>query len=171
MVLSARGVDELRAAAIALKRVDRNLRSDINKATAQQGNQIWRSSVAGKTRRPLDEQILAKGARVAGGNPPQAVAANSRRAIGRDRRLIPAERWPGYEFGTDNRDAYSRYQRKNRKTGGTHQVERRTMRHLPPRYRKGRVLWPAFADSAPRVASLWAQLIVRHVMDAVERKG
>lgn len=167
-MLSAKGVPELRAAAIALKSVDRSLRSDINKATTQQGNAIWRTEVAAKTRRPLDEVILAKGARVAGGNPPTAIAANSRRPIGRSRRLIPAERWPGYEFGTDNKDAYSEYQRKNRKTPGTHRVQRRTMRHLPPRYRKGRVLWPAFAESAPRVASLWTQLIVKKVMDAAE---
>lgn len=167
-MLSAKGVPELRAAAIALKSVDRSLRSDINKATTQQGNAIWRTEVAAKTRRPLDEAILAKGARVASGNPPTAIAANSRRPIGRSRRLIPAERWPGYEFGTDNKDAYSEYQRKNRKTPGSHRVQRRTMRHLPPRYRKGRVLWPAFAESAPRVASLWTQLIVKKVMDAAE---
>lgn len=170
-MLSAKGSPELRAAAIALKGVDRDLRSRINRATAQQGNEIWRSEVAAKTRRPLDQQILAKGARVAGGSPPVAVAASSRRPIGRDRRLIPDERWPGYEFGTDNKDAYSRYQRRNRKTGGTHQVDRRTMRHLPPRYRKGRVLWPAFAESAPRVASLWVKSIVKSVMDAAEGKG
>lgn len=168
-MLSTRGSDELRAAAIALKGVDRELRSKINRATAQQGNDIWRGEVARKVRRPLDEQILGKGARVAGGNPPMAVAANSRRAIGKDRRLIPADRWPGYEFGTDNRNDYSRYQRKS-KNGGTHTVERRTMRHLPPRYRKGRVLWPAFAESAPRVASLWVKVIVKSVMDAAEGK-
>lgn len=170
-MLSAKGSPELRAASIALKGVDRELRSKIIRATAQQGNDIWRSEVSGKTRRPLDEQILAKGARVAGGNPPQAVAASSRRPIGRSRRLIPDERWPGYEFGTDNRDAYSRYTRKNRSNSGSHKVERRTMRHLPPRYRKGRVLWPAFAESAPRVASLWVKTIVKSVMDAAEGKG
>lgn len=169
-MLSAKGVPELRAAAIALKGVNRDLRSTINKATVQQGNDIWRSEVAGKVKRPLDEAILAKGARVAGGNPPMAIAASSRRPIGRDRRLIPDERWPGYEFGTDNKDAYSEYQRKNRTGTGSHRVQRRTMRHLPPRYRKGRVLWPAFAEAAPRVASLWTQIIVKSVMDAAEGK-
>jgi hypothetical protein len=168
-VLSAKGSPELRAAAIALKGVDRDLRSTINRATAQQGNEIWRSEVAAKTRRPLDEAILAKGARVASGNPPMAVAASSKRPIGKSRRLIPDERWPGYEFGTDNKNAYSKYRRRS-KNGGTHTVERRTMRHLPPRYRKGRVLWPAFAESAPRVDSLWVKTIVKSVMDAAEGK-
>ena len=32
-----------------------------------------------------------------------------------------------YEFGTDNKDAYSEYQRTNRKTPGTHRVQRRTI--------------------------------------------
>ena len=170
MVLSARGVPELRAAAIALKGVGRDLRSRINKATVQQGNTIWRGEVAAHTRRPLDETILAKGARVAGGNPPVAIAANSRRAIGRDRRLIPEQRWQGYEFGTD-RGAFSTYSRKNRTTGGTHQVRRRTTNHLPPRYRNGRVLWPAFSQAAPRVASLWVKVIVKSVMDAAEGRN
>lgn len=167
MVLSAKGQPELRAASIALKRVSRDVRSDINAALRQQGNDIWRGEVAGKTRTSLDAAVLGSNVRVAAGNPPQAIAAGSRRPIGSSRRLVPDRDWPAWEFGTDNKDAYSRYTRKSR-NGGTHTVERRTMRGLPPRYRKGRVLYPAVKESAPRIGSLLVQLVVSNVMAAAE---
>ncbi|MGN8245294.1 hypothetical protein ACTHAM_002413 [Cellulomonas soli] len=167
MVLSAKGQPELRAASIALKRVSREVRSDINAALRQQGNDIWRGEVAGKTRTSLDTAILGSNVRVAAGNPPVAIAAGSRRPIGRGRRLVPDRSWAAWEFGTDNKDTYSRYARKS-KNGGRHQVERRTMRGLPPRYRKGRVLYPAVRSAAPRVASLLVKLVVSKVMSAAE---
>lgn len=167
MVLSAKGQPELRAASIALKRVDRSIRQDINAAMRQQGNAIWRDETTGRTRTSMDEAILTKGARVAAGNPPVLIAASSKRPIGRSRRLVPDKAWAAWEFGSDNRDAYSRYQRKS-KNGGTHQVERRTMRGLPPRYRKGRVLYPAVQESAPRLAALLVKLVVSKVMGAID---
>ncbi len=167
MVLSAKGQPELRAAAIALKRVDRSIRQDINAAMRQQGNDIWRDEVTGRTRTSMDEAMLTKGARIAAGNPPVAVAASSKRPIGSSRRLIPDQAWPAWEFGSDNREAFTRYRRKS-KNGGSHEVERRTMRGLPPRYRKGRVLYPAVEESAPRLASLMVKLVVSKVMDAID---
>lgn len=167
MVLSAKGQPELRAASIALKRVDRSLRQDINAAMRQQGNTIWRGETTEHARTSMDSAMLTKGARIAAGNPPVAIAASSKRPIGRSRRLVPDEAWPAWEFGSDNQDAYTRYQRKS-KNGGTHTVERRTMRGLPPRYRKGRVLYPAVEGSAPRLASLLVKLVVSKVMNVLD---
>lgn len=166
-MLSAKGQPELRAASIALKRVDRTVRQDINAAMRQQGNAVWRDETTGRTKTSMDAAILTKGARIAAGNPPTAIAASSKRPIGRGRRLVPDRAWAAWEFGSDNKDAYSRYQRKS-KNGGTHEVARRTMRGLPPRYRKGRVLYPAVRESAPRLASLLVKLVVSKVMDAVD---
>lgn len=156
---------ELRAAVLALKGVDRDVRSRINKATTGTMGPEWKALVAERARTPWDQRILVPGSRIAAGNPPTAVAANSRRKIGR---MVPAEVWKGYEFGA-NRNAYSRYQRRSPK-GKVHTVERRTMRHLPPVTRTGRVVYPAFAEIAPRMVSLWVQLIVKTVHDAAEGK-
>lgn len=167
MVLSAKGQPELRAAAIALKRVDRSLRSDINAAMRQQGNAIWRGEVEGRRVNALDGAILTKGARVAAGNPPVAIAASSKRPIGRSRRLVPDESWQAWEFGTDGRDFTKEYDRRS-PNGTVHTVRRRTARQMPARAPKGRVLYPAVRDSAPRLAALFVKLVVSKVMDAID---
>ena len=167
-MLRAQESRELKAAILAMKAADRSLRSDINRSTVQVGNQIWKPLVAAHATRHMDTRVLAVGTRVKGGTPPVAVAANSKRAIGG--RLIPAESWPAWEFGVGNRDAYSRYRRKSRK-GTWHDVERRTMRGLPSRQPKGRVVYPAFAEAAPRMVSLWVQTIVRKYADAAEGRS
>lgn len=41
----------------------------------------------------------------------------------------------------------------------------------PRREPKGRVVYPAFADIAPRMVSLWVQIVVKSYHDAAEGKG
>jgi hypothetical protein len=167
-VLSVGDFRELKAASLAMKAADKALRTDINRATVQVGNAIWRPLVAVHATKAMDTRVLAVGARVKGGNPPVAMAANSRRAIGG--RLVPAKAYAAWEFGAAHRNAYSKYTRKS-KNGRTHSVSRRTMTGLPPRTPKGRVVWPAFAEAAPRVVSLWVQMIVKKYYDASEGKS
>lgn len=166
-MLSVREHRELQAAVLALKAADRTLRSDINRATVQVGNEIWKPAVAARAMTAMDSRMLAVGARVKGGNPPVAMAANSRRPVGRTRRLVPAEQYHAWEFGAVH-GVTTTYQRVNRKGGGTHTVRRDTTAQLPPRYRKGRVVYPAFADVAPRMVSLWVQMIVAKYAEAAE---
>jgi len=168
-VISVRDSRELQAATLALKAADKGLRTEINRATVKTIGPVWKSVVEANASRPMDMRMLAVGARVKGGNPAVAMAANSSRAIGRTKRLKPSKDYAGYEFGAD-RAAFSRYTRRSKK-GGSHTVERRTMRHLPPRTRKGRVVYPAMADVAPRLTSLWVQLIVKKYNDAAEGKS
>lgn len=169
-MLSVKDHRELQATVLALKAADKTLRTDINRATVEVGNKIWQPIVAAHATTHMDTKVLAVGARVKGGNPPVAMAANSRRPVGSDKRLVPATRWQGWEFGAVNRNAYSKYTRKS-KGGGTHPVERRTMTGMPARTPKGRVVYAAFADMAPRMVSLWVQLVVKKYNDAAERKG
>lgn len=164
-MISVNDSRELQAAVLAMKAADRELRNDINRATVRVMGPVWKQVVGANATRHADMQMIAVGARVKGGNPPVAMAANSSRMVGRQR---PRDAWAGYEFGA-NRNAYSKYTRKSPK-GTVHQVERRTMRHLPSRTRRGRVAHPAFADIAPRLVSLWVQLIVKKYSDAAEGK-
>jgi len=159
---------ELQAAVLALKQLPRDLRLDINKATRDVMNGPWKQAVEAHATSPMASRVLATGARIKAGNPPVAQAATSSRAIGRDRRIRPVDVWPGYEFGA-NRNVYSRYKRTS-PNGKVHTVERRTQRHLPNRNRKGYAVYPAFAEMAPRVTSLWVQIIVRKTYDAFEGK-
>lgn len=165
-MLSVRGSRELRAAVLALRAARREVRNDINRATRQIMNPVWRTLVASRARTALDRRVLDTGVRVAPGNPPALVAAGSRRRLPGG--LVPAEQWHAVEFGA-NREKVTTYSRRS-PSGGTHQVRRHTARQLPARNRKGRVVHPAVADIAPRLAALWVQLIVRKFSDAAEGK-
>lgn len=157
----------LDAAIFGLKLVERETRNRINRETRAVLKPIWQQELdkqmAGT--RAFTSRLLA-GRRVAGGNPPVLYAATSRRGVGKSKRLKPNE--DGYlaEFGGYS-TRYSRYRRTS-PNGTRHTVERRTMLGLPPRINKGRVVYPAAAETAPRVASLWVQTFVRSVYEAVE---
>ena len=162
---------ELQAAVLAMKAADRDLKKRINAATREKMNPVWRdqvkSNLAGE--RGLSDRVLGSGVRIAAGNPPRAMAAQSTRGIGDGKRVVPRRDYAGWEFGA-NRMAYSRYERKNRTKPGYHTVTRRTMKHLPRRTPQGRAVYPAFAEVAPRMVSLWVQLIVKSYYDAAEGK-
>jgi hypothetical protein len=166
-VLSVNDSAELRAAVLAVKAANRTLRSDINRETVRVGNTIWRPAIAANLRTPADAAVLNKGVRVKGGNPPMAIAANSRRKIGKAGPTV-AEAWPWFEFGA-NRNKITTYKRRSPK-GNVHNVTRHTARQLPARAKSGRVVYPAFADVAPRMASLWVQMIVAKYNEAFEGK-
>lgn len=154
----------IRAAVLALKAADRTLRTDINRATRETMNPVWRGLIEGNATNRRDSAILAKGAKIKAGNPPAGQAATSRRPLRGG--LSPVDHWQALEFGAD-REKTSTYTRKS-KNGGTHQVTRHASRQLPPRIRSGRVVYPAVADIGPRLASLWVQIIVRKYHDAAE---
>ena len=152
---------ELRAAVLAMKRADATVRRDVAQRMRETMNPAWRSEVTnGAT--GMAGRVLAGGARIAGGNPPQLVAASSRRKIGRG--IIPDRHWAGYEYGADHRST-----RTVTSSKGT-RYRRHVMNHLPERG-PGRVLEPAAARILPRVAAYWVQSIVRAFMDAADGKG
>jgi hypothetical protein len=164
-VLSVRGSRELKAVALALKAARRDVRNDINKATRATLGPVWKAEIANRARTSLDRKVLAQGARIAAGNPPTLVAATSTRRLKGG--LIPVESWHAVEFGAD-RAAVTTYTRASVK-GNSHKVTRHTRRQLPPRYRKGRVVFPAAAELAARATALWVQLVVRVFNEAVEK--
>lgn len=158
---------ELRAAALAMKAMPPKLRSDINKFTRQTMAGPWKELVESKQLTTQDKKIYA-GARIKAGNPPTATAANSKRKLSGG--LVPSENWKGFEFGTDDREQTITYTRKNRRNAGTHRVTRRGYRQLPSRNPRGRVVYPAFAELAPRMVSGWVQIIVRKTYEQFENR-
>lgn len=167
--VSVRNLPELRGAVLALKAVDRDIRNAINRATRRELGGIWKDELQGRVSRfpRVDQLVLGKGA-LRAGNPIRLKAATSTRPLSGG--LVPNLKAKGFEFGTDDREHKTTYTRRNRRNGGTHQVTRRTMRHLPRRTPEGRVIWPAAAETVPRITSLWVQIIVKHIYDAAEGK-
>lgn len=164
---SAKADDTLKAVALALKLIPRELRNDINRESRKMGNAEWRNIVNLNARTETDRLVLAKGARVKPGNPMVLTAATSKRALSGG--LIPNDQGRMFEFGAKNRHGHvSEYERSSR-NGGTHRVQRHTKRGLPAPS-SGRVIYESAAEIAPRITSLWVQLIVRKIYQAHEGK-
>lgn len=162
------GPRELRAAVLAMRRADKAIRSDISKDLRSVMSPEWASALAQHHTGIPQEKILLAGARIAPGNPPVIVAANSRRKMGRA--LIPSDMWQAWEYGAGGKKPTT-YDRQNRKAGGTHKVTRDTHAGLPAFRKNGRVIGPAVKRFLPRIASYWVQSVVRAFMDAAESRG
>ena len=152
---------ELRAAAIAMKHADNEIRRGVSARMRGEMSPVWKAEVTQRAGAGMAARILTPGARITGGNPPQIIAASSKRRIGRG--LIPDRHWAGYEFGAGDGVRTVRSSRGKR-------YRRHVMRHLPDRG-KGRHLEPAAGELLPRIASFWAQSVVKVILDAAEGKS
>lgn len=152
----------LRASVLALKVADKEIRSDISKRMRGTMNPVWQSEVTSRAPGGMAARLLTTGVRIAAGNPPALVAASGNRKVGRG--LSPNRNAAGYEFG-----ASDAMRTQNSGRGPKKSYQRHVMRHLPGRNRKGRAVYPAAAEVLPRVASFWAQSVVKAFMDAVEK--
>lgn len=169
MRLSAKdGPRELRAAVLALKAVDRDLRRDMNKRMRDTMNPVWKDTLAQHIGW-APEQVILKGARIAAGNPPALIAAGSTRPWRAGSTLTPRAHWHALEYGAGARGEFVGYERLSPQ-GRRHTVRRRTKAHLKPRRRNGYVIGPTVAQVLPRMASLFVQSVVRSVMDALEER-
>lgn len=153
----------LKAAVLAFKAADRGLRKDINDATRATFNQPFKSGITQRAATRLEQRVLVPGARVAAGNPPEFVAATSKRRLRGG--LVPDTYGKAVEFGYAH-DVETTYSRRSVK-GNVHQVTRHTQRQLPRRRKNGPV-WSTVAEFGGRAASLWVQLIVKTYYDAAE---
>lgn len=163
-MLSVRDSKALEASVLALKRMDRTLRNDINRSTKAMLDPLWKDAVGRNARTATDRLVIVKGTRVKAGNPPVAIAATSRKALSGG--LVAADQWPVIEFGgTYNK--VTTYDRVSPK-GKHHRVTRHTARQLPARVKTGRVAYKALAEVTPRVVSLWVQMIVAKTYEAIE---
>ena len=151
--VQVRGVKEATAAAVALKAVDRQTRTQTGRALRSAVPSIWTEQlVQGATRTRTDRAAFA-GVRV--------------RATGSGRITLEAGTRPrtegdithAVEFG-DPRKTYNTYSRKG------HRVRRRTQEQLPGPIRKGRVAYPSLAKVMPRIVSLYVQTVVRTIHES-----
>jgi hypothetical protein len=167
VVPSVEALREFKAVVLALRLMDKDLRKDINDATRTTMNPVWKALVETNATSPGTFKIMTPGTRIAAGNPPAAKAATGGRKLSGGG--TPKELAKAFEFGAVDREKVSTYDVKNRKTGGSHKVRRHTQRQLPAATRSGRVVYPAFAEIGPRMASLWVQIVVKKTHEAFEK--
>jgi hypothetical protein len=154
----------LKAVALALKAMDKQTRRDIDRETRKL-TPDWSKAVAARARSRMDAAVFGKGARVVAGNPARLVAATSRRALPGGGGFTADEHGRALEFGAAQRKESRSYSR-----DGSKPFTRHTNTGLPAPNRRGRVVYPAFADVAPRITSLWVQITVRNIHKALEER-
>jgi hypothetical protein len=160
---SVTSLKEFQAVTLALKAASKELRTAINRATRDTVGPIWKEEVNARAgAHVMANKVLTKGARVAAGNPARAVAGSSRKALSGG--LIPDQANRAFEFGSTNRESKSTY--RSRRGGKSFNVTRRTRRQLPPFRKGGYVVFPAWRKTAPRMVSLYTQLIMKKVYEA-----
>lgn len=157
---------EIRAAVLAVKTADREIRNDLNRRTRAEFKPVWTQSLTSKVSGQDPRfNLLPAGAKIQAGNPPSFVTASTKKKVGG---LVAVENWAGFEYGA-NKAAVSQYERSS-PLGRTHKVRRRVQTGHPKRLRKGRVIGPAVQELLPRLASLWVQTVIKTYLDAMEGK-
>lgn len=77
------------------------------------------------------------------------------------------DEWAAFEFGTNDRERFGQYKRRN-KSGSRTTVIRRTRRQLPPRKPGGYIAYPAANKLGVRVFNMWAELLRKVTGDAFD---
>lgn len=148
-----------------MKRAPREVRSSINTYTRSEFGPVWRDELRGRISTRLDARVFGgPGNRLKAGNPPELLAAQSKRALRGG--LIPSYMGRAIEFGVKNANRKTTFIRTSPR-GRRHYVTRTAGGNLPTYVPGGRIAYPAFREVAPRLVSLWVQIVMRKVYDAV----
>lgn len=160
---SAQSVAELRAVALGLKLVDKDIKKAMSASIRSTLNPLWKANIEARLVTDLDRATFGTGARIAPGNPARAMAGTSRRPVGDG--MVPVEMARAVEFGAPTR---SRHESTYTREGA--EVTRHTKRGLPAAVKAGRIVYQAWAEMGPRLVSLWVQIIVRTIHEKLEGK-
>ncbi len=136
----------LKATVLAMQVAPREIQSSIRKQTRTVGASVWRQELE---RRPAIEQqtrMLVNTARVTASNNGITLTAATQKRPVLSGGGSPIRLGKAYEFGS--------------KKG----------RGIPTTRRGGYVVYPALAEVAPRLISLWVQTVIKLTHDALEGK-
>jgi hypothetical protein len=164
--LDVRSSRELQAMVLALRGMDKELRSRITRATRAMVEPAWREELNKSGPNALQRATLVQTART-------SVSANSLTlksgTVGKlQHGTKAAEIARAVEFGADAR-LVTRYRRKGPGKGAT--VTRHTRPGLGPIRAKGKVVYPALERFVPRAAALYVQTTVRLMYEVFEGKA
>lgn len=158
-MLSIRGTDELKAAALLFRNADRATRAAIAKESRQWSPELKRAAQA-RARGRVDRRIANSGRTT-------TTARGLKATFGASGSLPSGERLAEvtrpFEFGTGNREAKKTYLSRQRTSKRRMYVTRRTQRQIPRRNDKGRFLYPAVADVTPDLVARWVRAIAKAV--------
>ena len=157
------GIPELRAAAALFAHAPDETRTAIRKTNREMEPQIariiHRHAGAARDGSKVDARI-ADSVRVRSGDRGVSVVVGSVGKVGRTplRDVV----WQ-YEFGTNDREHKTEYLSRQRTSKKAMKVTRRTRKQLPQRTAKGRMVYPAVAEIAPKLVTEWVRVIAQAV--------
>lgn len=166
MRIDVRGSDELRDLFIAIQGMDRDVRRYFRALTKSKMTTPYLQTIQNNARTPLERKVIAQTATLATSDQNVRLqAAGKGRALSGG--LAPKFDYPAVEFGA-SRGKRTTY--RGRRGGTTFSVTRRTTQQLKPRNARGYVFYPTVTEIVPRLASLWAQTIVRGIGNLFDGK-
>lgn len=157
----------LQAIILAMKRAPTEVRSAMTKAARDEVTPRWRRELEKRTRTPFERLIMLRGAGAnVSTNGIGVRAATSKRALRGG--FIPAQDWPGVEFGARNFRA--RYNRQS-PNGGTHQVTRTLNRQFNGRVKQGRIAFDAASVVGRTYVAASVVAMVNTLRDLADAEG
>jgi hypothetical protein len=158
---------ELQAMLTRIRELPTEVRKQIRVQTKASALSIWQEEVGANVQNRVEGLVLGRTARVAvtdRGVRLQAARIGKPLAGGLDIK----SQWHAVEFG-GAQDTLRAVDTRSRK-GTPYTATRHTQRQLRPRRRAGYVVFPAVAETVPRILSLWAQTVARAGHEALEGK-
>lgn len=157
---------ELKAAVLAQRRANAEVRADVNATVRREIGGRWQSELNSRASTALEQRVILAGARARGGTDRfSLVAASSRRPLRNG--LIPASQWAGAEFGARSRRATIQ----TRSPKGTpYRATKMLNRQFRGREYYGRIAFDAASAIGTWSVSQWVRFIVDAYKRAAEGK-
>ncbi len=158
-IVSAEAGADLRAATRALDRAPQKLQELIMATAREQLGNAWFEELAASGGSRAQQAFISRDASV--------IPFRSGLIVGAGNDMLTKP----YEFGTNDREKQTTYQRRNSSGNGTHSVTRHVRRQLPERKPGGYIAYPAANRLGSRVFKMWGSLINKVLHDAFEGKA
>lgn len=164
MQIDVRKSPEMMATILAIRSLDKTLQKQIRDHSKEIATPELKKELSERANTRVEHRVIVDTATVSVSNQNMRMqsAAKGRKLSGG---LNPKTDYAAIEFGRERKAI--KYDRKNRKSGGTHRVTRVPTQIKYPR-QGGYVFYPAMKDLIPRVASLYVQTTVKTIAQALE---
>jgi len=164
--IDVNSVREVKAAVLAQRRANTEVRKDVNATVRREIGGRWQTELNSRASTPLEQRVILAGARARGGTDRFTLtAATSRRALRNG--LVPATQWAGAEFGARTRlvtvDTRS-------PKGTRYQARKRVNRQFRSRQRDGQIAFDAASQIGTWAVAQWVRFIVDAYKRAAEGK-
>ena len=155
-MFDVRGIPQLKAAVLALRRANTEVRKGVNAQVRQEIGGRWKTALERRASSRMEQAVIVKGARArAGTDRFSLLAATSRRPLRGG--LVPAFEWAGSEFGARTRQ--KSVKTRSRK-GKPYTATKWVNRQFRGRVTEGRIAYDAASEIGTWAVAQWVKFIV-----------